>query len=71
MFVFTRVLPRVHICVHVVWFFCHWGGNVRTTALAECSQTHTAVVPPSAAAICAGNIEGVKEADSRNGKGID
>lgn len=35
------------------------------------TNTHTAAVPPSAAAICAGNIEGVKEADSRNGKGID
>lgn len=55
----------------VLFFFCHWGKRAYYRARRALTNTHTAAVPPSAAAICAGNIEGVKEADSRNGKGID
>lgn len=52
-------------------FFVIGGKHAYYRARRVLTNTHTLAVPPSAAAICAGNIEGVKEADRRNGKGIE
>lgn len=52
MFVFTPVLPWVHICVHVVWFFCHWG----ETCVLQGSPSAHKHTHAGGATVCSGHL---------------